>query len=122
MEIGGVGSIQIQINEAVQGLSETNKIVRDIFAELDKFKKEVDEEIRKEALRKITERLEKLRVTVEKAGLSLGRTLGVTLSSIQESVDQARISGLSLTDAQALSRIQQQIDDLRAKLQGLGTI
>jgi len=57
MEISGV---KRSIENAVKGLAETGKIVREIFIELDKFKAETDRQIQKDILQQAREKLEGL--------------------------------------------------------------
>lgn len=117
MDIGGVsGTGYNKINEVVANLNRTKEIVRDIFNELERFKNTVDEEIRKEIRKKIVEAVEKL--------LRMSSTMQVAnLSTIRDVISDLRTSGLSPSEDHDLARlqklIQQQIDDLKTRLQGV---
>ena len=68
MEVGGVGgygAANLQLNKIVQELGETNKIVIDIFKELNEFKATTDKAIVKDKVIKAEETVEKLRAQIK---------------------------------------------------------
>ncbi len=110
--IEGIGGVDNLINEAVKGISDANKVARDIIEKLDKFKAEVDEQIKKELLKKVRESVEKL----QKLASSMGTTVK-SLNSIQDKISDIRIGGVSSSDSDQLKQIQQAIENLKKQLQ-----
>lgn len=88
--MGGYGGMNNQINKIIKDLNDVNNIVRDIFKKLDDFKKATDKAIAKETVKKAEERIGELKGKVQRMAPRFNQTL---------------------------SKIEQQIDDLKKHLQ-----
>ena len=111
-EIGGIGGVDKMINDAVKGISDANKIAREIINKLDEFKREVDDQIKKDILKKVREAVEKM----QKVANSMGSTVK-NINAIQDKISDLRIGGVSPTESDQLKLIQKTIEDLKKNLQ-----
>ena len=119
-EVGGVsGWMESQIQDIMKDFGQIKQIVIDIFQDLEDFKAAQDKAMAKESLEKIRERMEELSQVAENMGPRSGNLLAKVTTDLQNGLDNLRLSGASSADAQAFSKIQQQIDDLKGKAQGL---
>ena len=88
--VSGAGNFSVQINNIIQEMNETKKIVQDVFKKLEEFKAITDKEIAKEKIKKAEEKIEKLRKQIKQVAPRL---------------------------TQALVKIEEQIDELKKQLQ-----
>lgn len=111
VEFNAIGDVSGMINKVVKDLSETSKIVLDIYSKLDQFKTEVDEQIKKDLLKSVGDAIARL----QKAANNMGNIAG-DLGKIQDKISDIRIGGVGSSDDQALKAVQQQIEDLKRQI------
>lgn len=104
-----IQGVERAIQQAAEGIGKTGQIVRDIFAELEKFVNELEEAKKQEILKKIQEQIEKLSKVKE--------NLNTVVEKISAKIDQLKGTGIGGKTNQALKVIEQQLDDLKNKLQ-----
>ncbi|MBN2058442.1 MAG: hypothetical protein JW782_06585 [Candidatus Saganbacteria bacterium] len=120
--IDGVGGIENQLSSLASQLGESSQIVRQMFADLDKFKTETDQNIRQETMQRIAQRLERLRNLLNNiSGGQITTTVGSQLSALMDRIDSFRTDGtITPGDAAQVTQIQQAILNLQDQLAGIG--
>jgi ABC-type transporter Mla subunit MlaD len=111
-ELGGIGGVNNLINEALKGVSDARKIAQEIIMKLDEYTRQVDEQIKKDLLKKTQEAVERL----QKVAKSMGGTIN-SLNTIQDKISDLRMGGVSPSDNTQLKQIQKTIEDLKKQLQ-----
>ena len=118
---GGISNQQ-QINQILTNLNnDSQKVVRDVYAKVDKFCNELDQAAKKEMEQKIRDTLAKVSQQINSLNPQQAKALLADLAKLGVNIDklEADLSSKGLTPqtSAVLKGIKQQVDDMMNQLE-----